>query len=543
MSIQRSLRAQLLSLLGGSILLLIIVSLLCFHYLSRGITSYQTLLNGTLEASQLVDNANLEFKIQVQEWKNVLLRGKNPENLQKYWGQFESQEQKVNAQLNQLREQASAYQNAALVSQVQTLITEHQQLGQAYRAGRDQFLAANADPAVGDKAVKGIDRAASEQMSNLVKQLHQQSVQESELIANETSRTMTLGITILLGSALLITLLSLWLVNHQILNPIKQLITHITRLSQGEFTQTLRLQRQDELGHLVQAANSLRDSLVDTFSQIRHSTDQLDQASSELQHISGKMTDGTQDQFARTDLLATAMHEMSATAQDVAHNAATAAHAADQADQAAKEGEQVMQATINTITHMSQEIENTAGVIQRLDEDSRRISTVLEVIRTIAEQTNLLALNAAIEAARAGEQGRGFAVVADEVRTLAKRTADSTAEINKIIDKVQNGTQDAVQAIASGQQYSEQSVTQVTQAGEMLRHITQAIGEIHNMNQQIATAAEEQTSVAEDISRNLVDIKDIATSNGENAQQTQHTSHQLQSISSELSHAMHRVMA
>lgn len=543
MSIQRSLRAQLLSLLGGSILLLIIVSLLCFHYLSRGITSYQTLLNGTLEASQLVDNANLEFKIQVQEWKNVLLRGKNPENLQKYWGQFESQEQKVKAQLNQLREQASAYQNAALVSQVQTLITEHQQLGQAYRAGRDQFLAANADPAVGDKAVKGIDRAASEQMSNLVKQLHQQSVQESELIANETSRTMTLGITILLGSALLITLLSLWLVNHQILNPIKQLITHITRLSQGEFTQTLRLQRQDELGHLVQAANSLRDSLVDTFSQIRHSTDQLDQASSELQHISGKMTDGTQDQFARTDLLATAMHEMSATAQDVAHNAATAAHAADQADQAAKEGEQVMQATINTITHMSQEIENTAGVIQRLDEDSRRISTVLEVIRTIAEQTNLLALNAAIEAARAGEQGRGFAVVADEVRTLAKRTADSTAEINKIIDKVQNGTQDAVQAIASGQQFSEQSVTQVTQAGEMLRHITQAIGEIHNMNQQIATAAEEQTSVAEDISRNLVDIKDIATSNGENAQQTQHTSHQLQSISSELSHAMHRVMA
>ena len=543
MSIQRSLRAQLLSLLGGSILLLIIVSLLCFHYLSRGITSYQTLLNGPLEASQLVDNANLEFKIQVQEWKNVLLRGKNPENLQKYWGQFESQEQKVKAQLNQLREQASAHQNAALVSQVQTLITEHQQLGQAYRAGRDQFLAANADPAVGDKAVKGIDRAASEQMSNLVKQLHQQSVQESELIANETSRTMTLGITILLGSALLITLLSLWLVNHQILNPIKQLITHITRLSQGEFTQTLRLQRQDELGHLVQAANSLRDSLVDTFSQIKHSTDQLDRASSELQQISGKMADGTQDQFARTDLLATAMHEMSATAQDVAHNAATAAHAADQADQAAKEGEQVMQATINTITHMSQEIENTAGVIQRLDEDSRRISTVLEVIRTIAEQTNLLALNAAIEAARAGEQGRGFAVVADEVRTLAKRTADSTAEINKIIDKVQNGTQDAVQAIASGQQFSEQSVTQVTQAGEMLRHITQAIGEIHNMNQQIATAAEEQTSVAEDISRNLVDIKDIATSNGENAQQTQHTSHQLHTISSELSHAMHRVMA
>jgi len=201
-----------------------------------------------------------------------------------------------------------------------------------------------------------------------------------------------------------------------------------------------------------------------------------------------------------------------------------------------------MQSTITMITRMSGEIENTAGVIQQLDEDSRRISTVLEVIRNIAEQTNLLALNAAIEAARAGEHGRGFAVVADEVRTLAKRTADSTAEINTIITTVQSGTKDAVQAIASSRLLSGDSVEKVTEAGDMLQQITTAISEIHNMTQQIATAAEEQTSVVEDISRNLIEIKDIATDNQDNANVTEETSHQLHTISSELHQTMHKLM-
>ena len=543
MSLQRSLRTQLLTLLAGSTVLLILIALLCFNQLSRGIESYQQLLGGTLGSAHLVNSANLELKTQVQVWKNVLLRGKDPVNQQKYWGQFVSQEQKVNSLLTQLLQRAQHQQNSALANQVEKLITEHERLGKAYRAGHDQFLAANADPLVGDKAVKGVDRAASEQMSELVTQLNKQGEQESKLIAKESSMTMTLGIIILLTCSLLISLFSLWLVNHQILHPIHKLITHITRLSQGEFQQTLSLQRQDELGELALAAERLRDSLANTFAQIKSSTDLLDNASQDLQQISAVMAQGTQDQYSRTDMLATAMHEMSATAQDVAHNAATAAHAANLADHSAKEGEQVMQETIQAITHMSHEIENTAGVIQRLDEDSRRISTVLEVIRTIAEQTNLLALNAAIEAARAGEQGRGFAVVADEVRTLAKRTADSTAEINKIIDKVQSGTANAVQAIATGQEFSTQSVSQVTQAGVMLRNITQAIGDIHNMNQQIATAAEEQTSVAEDISRNLVDIKDIATRNDDNAQMTRQASQQLHHISVELGKVLHHVTA
>lgn len=490
----------------------------------------------------MCNTANLEFKIQVQEWKNVLLRGSKPENLDKYWKQFESHESKVNAQLTALQTLATNQNDPMLVSQIKELLDEHTQLGVAYRKGKDVFLAAGADPTVGDKAVTGIDRGASDKMSALVKLLHEKADKESLLIREHANDAIFLGIATIIASSVLVIVFGIWLINRRIILPIRDVIGYITQLSQGHFERGFQIQRQDELGSLAKAANILRDSLFSTLTQLKQSIDQLDQSSSKLKNTSSIMAGSARDQLGRTDLVATAMHEMSATAQDVANSAATAAVAANQADRAAQEGEQVMQSTITMITRMSGEIENTAGVIQQLNEDSRRISTVLEVIRNIADQTNLLALNAAIEAARAGEHGRGFAVVADEVRTLAKRTADSTAEINTIITTVQSGTKDAVQAIASSRLLSSDSVEKVTEAGDMLQQITKAISEIHNMTQQIATAAEEQTSVVEDISRNLIEIKDIATDNQDNANVTEGTSHQLHTISSELHQTMHKLM-
>ena len=542
MSINRSLRSQLLTLQGASVFLVILIALFCFRYLSHAVTAYSDLMSGTLKSSQMVDTANLEFKIQVQEWKNVLLRGSKPENLDKYWKQFESHESKVNAQLTALQTLATNQNDPMLVSQIKELLDEHTQLGVAYRKGKDVFLAAGADPTVGDKAVTGIDRDASDKMSALVKLLHGKADKESLLIREHANDAIFLGIATIIASSVLVIVFGIWLINRRIILPIRDVIGYITQLSQGHFERGFQIQRQDELGSLAKAANILRDSLFSTLTQLKQSIDQLDQSSSKLKNTSSIMAGSARDQLGRTDLVATAMHEMSATAQDVANSAATAAVAANQADRAAQEGEQVMQSTITMITRMSGEIENTACVIQQLDEDSRRISTVLEVIRNIADQTNLLALNAAIEAARAGEHGRGFAVVADEVRTLAKRTADSTAEINTIITTVQSGTKDAVQAIASSRLLSSDSVEKVTEAGDMLQQITKAISEIHNMTQQIATAAEEQTSVVEDISRNLIEIKDIATDNQDNANVTEGTSHQLHTISSELHQTMHKLM-
>ncbi|CAN7457813.1 methyl-accepting chemotaxis protein [Pseudomonas sp. LjRoot71] len=541
MFLQKSLRAQILALLGGSLALILVTALACFSFLSSGMQAYRGLLEGPLEASALIDVTNLNFKTQVQEWKNVLLRGSDKAQLDKYWSQFEAQERKVQDSLGKLSELAADART--LSGQIDTLRREHQTLGVNYRKGRDAFIAAGGDAAVGDKAVSGIDRNTTQQLEALADQLHKQSLEQASLINVSAERTITYGTLLMLGASVVIALFSLWLINRSLINPIRELIEHIAQLSQGNFGKRVDATRQDELGNLAVAANILRDFLADTFTRLKRSTADLDTASGELNSIATLMAQGTREQFSRTDQVATAMHEMSATAQEVARHAAEAAGAADAADNAARQGETVMQATIKTITDIRSEISNTSEVIRRLESDSGRIGKVLEVIRGIAEQTNLLALNAAIEAARAGEQGRGFAVVADEVRTLAQRTAESTAEIHQIIDTVQTGAVNAVRAIESGQNRSEEGVTQVTEAGTTLQLITRAVEAIRDMNRQIATAAEEQTSVAEDISRNLTEITAIATANQENVQRTESAGRNLHELSGQLNEVTQRLSA
>ncbi len=539
--LQKSLRAQILALLSGSLLAILLIALACFHYLSNGVQSYSQLIAGPLHTSQLIDEANLQFKVQVQEWKNVLLRGKQPADLAKYWSQFEERQRDVQNILGELAGQKGIEAN--LKSRIERLREEHRQLGTAYQKGRDAYVAAGGDPSAGDAAVKGVDRATSEQMSALVAELREQGTAQSALISASAERTVWLGLLVMLASGLLIGLLSLWLVSRNLIEPIRNLIDYVTRLSRGQLAERVVSERSDELGNLAAAANTLRDFLADTFTRLQRSAGDLDSASGELNAIATTMAGGTSEQFNRTDQVATAMNEMSATAQEVARHAADAARAADDADQSAQQGEKVMQTTIHSITQMRGEIANTATVIRRLETDSGRIGKVLEVIRGIAEQTNLLALNAAIEAARAGEAGRGFAVVADEVRNLAQRTAESIIEINQIIQNVQTGAVDAAQAIESGQARSDESVEQVTQAGAMLERITLAVEAIRDMNRQIATAAEEQTSVAEDISRNLTEITAIASTNLDNVQRTESASQNLHGLSGQLNEVTARLSA
>jgi methyl-accepting chemotaxis protein len=243
---------------------------------------------------------------------------------------------------------------------------------------------------------------------------------------------------------------------------------------------------------------------------------------------------GADKQQQETDEVAIAVNEMSASGQEVARNANSAADAAHNADVAADNGRQVVGHTIEAIDSLANEVKEAGAVIDRVEQDSESIGGVLDVIRGIAEQTNLLALNAAIEAARAGEQGRGFAVVADEVRTLASRTQQSTAEIQSMIERLQSGTREAVNVMDQSRQMAENTVGQAAKAGTSLEEINAAVTSIKDLNSQIACSAEEQSSVAEEINQKVTRISDITDQTAAGAQQTSSASNELNQLAETL---------
>ena len=309
-----------------------------------------------------------------------------------------------------------------------------------------------------------------------------------------------------------IGLLVVWFVGYGIARPLKQMVAMLDDIAKGEgdLTRRLTTDRADELGMIALGFNTFLSKLQAMISQVVSSVQKVSDSSEHTADIAIRTNQGVQKQMAEIELVATAVHEMTATAQDVARNATHAAEAANHADRAANQGKQTVQDTADSIAALAQEIGRAVTVVQTLAKDSENINAILVAIRGIAEQTNLLALNAAIEAARAGEQGRGFAVVADEVRNLAQKTQQATEEIQTMIQQLQQGTRDVVKVMEDSQSKTEISVKQASQAAEALQSITQAVSVINDMNTQIASAAEEQSAVAEDINRNVTNIGQVA---------------------------------
>lgn len=249
---------------------------------------------------------------------------------------------------------------------------------------------------------------------------------------------------------------------------------------------------------------------------------------------------GVARQQGEIDQVATAMNQMTSTIQEMAQNSSQAADSAHHAEQETRSGEEVVNATVEAINRMAREVETTAEKLNRLESDAAEIDNILGVIREIAEQTNLLALNAAIEAARAGEHGRGFAVVADEVRRLSQRTDESTVTIRQMIETLQNGSRDAVSAMRSSQEQAAHGVEQARSAGESLGRIREAVGRITEMNTQIATAVEEQSSVSEEINRNVTSIHDVAAETGTVAEHAREASADMERLAGELKSLIRR---
>ncbi|RQM58998.1 methyl-accepting chemotaxis protein [Aeromonas enteropelogenes] len=292
--------------------------------------------------------------------------------------------------------------------------------------------------------------------------------------------------------------------------------------------------RKDEMGSLAHSLNEVIRHFRGLIAQINDMAEQLARESARLAHIGVESRQRFAQQQAETDQTATAMNQMSSTVAEVANSSNNAADAARHADDSARHGHKTVEEAIHRMSGLSSQIQNTAAMITQLADDSRDIGSVMDAIRGIAEQTNLLALNAAIEAARAGDQGRGFAVVADEVRTLAQRTQRSTEEIGKTIIKLQQGANQAASSMEQGLEQVEESNRTVLACGQALGDIVSSVNVINEMNTQIATAAEEQSKVAEEITRNVVNIAHISTESTEAATQINQSCHELEQLSNDL---------
>ena len=278
------------------------------------------------------------------------------------------------------------------------------------------------------------------------------------------------------------------------------------KMAEGDMTVHVDVQSRDEMGDLSVEFNKMAENVHKLIQGVRETAQEVTLQSSRVETIASRSSEEVSKQLIQTEQVATAMNEMTATVQEVARNSVSASEAASLAHKEADEGKKLVVSTLGSIDQLSNEINKSVDVINRLVEDSSNISQVLDVIKGIAEQTNLLALNAAIEAARAGEHGRGFAVVADEVRTLAKKTQESTTEIESMITRLQSGVDNAVSTMGASREMAGNTVEESNKVGEALNHIVSAVNQIMDMNQQIATAVEEQSNVANEIDRNIVSI-------------------------------------
>ncbi|QXI26293.1 methyl-accepting chemotaxis protein [Pseudomonas vanderleydeniana] len=340
--------------------------------------------------------------------------------------------------------------------------------------------------------------------------------------------------------AFILGIVAAWVITRQVVTPLQYVLLNVDRIAKGDLGVDFDVSRGDELGDLQRRLNHMIVNLRELIGGIRAGIIQLSSSAEELSAITEQTSAGVNSQKVETDHVATAMNQMAASVQDVARNAVEASMAAAEADRQALEGDNVVAEAAAQIERLAIEVNNSTVAMCNLREESEKIGGVLDVIKSVSQQTNLLALNAAIEAARAGEAGRGFAVVADEVRSLAQRTQQSTEEIQKLISSLQEGTREVSEVMDVSRALTDSSVELTRRAGKALESITQTVSTIQLMNQQIASASDQQTVVAEEINRSILNVRDISEQTASASDETAASSVDLARLGHELDRLVNR---
>ena len=491
------------------------------------IAQYQKTLNPMVHDAYKLKNAI----IQVQQWLTDISATRGRDGLNDGFDQAQTNAELVTTLLKDMIKLDSLHKSEYIKMQ--------QVFDQYYAAGKTMAQAYITDGPSGGNKIMGNFDSAAEAMGNsidsLISRIDKQNEEELNSVV-QSSRNITFFATAS-SIILVVGLLVLFnLIRFRILKPICLISEAINDIAHGDgdLTQRLTVNSKDELGELAIGFNLFTEKLQKMMRKISEASEPLDKSSHELTNITKISNEGIQKQQNQTTQAATAVTEMASTVQEVARSAANAAEAVQKADGSAKQARDIVNVNAGSINDLTNEINESAQIVQNLAEESLNISSVLNVIKEIAEQTNLLALNAAIEAARAGEQGRGFAVVADEVRNLASRTQVSTQEIELMTEKLQKHAKSAVKAMTSSQEKSAASTKRSDDVAESLSEIADEISRITEMNLQIASASEEQSVVAEEINKNIVEISQVTSETVKNSETVVNTSQQLAILSGDI---------
>ncbi|AVU75103.1 methyl-accepting chemotaxis protein [Pseudomonas rhizophila] len=466
-----------------------------------------------LEQYQAITEAKQAFMLARYEVRGYTANS-NPENERKAVAQLDA----ALASLQPLNAYFASTRQGEL-RQLEAALTQ-------YRSSVQAFTLAIAEAAQARKEMT--DQGTT--IVSLSEQLYQIQLDRRDAESAQ-ARTLQLVSTLL---ALLVGIIAAVIITRQITRPLRETLAVVDRIASGDLSHNLIVTRRDELGVLQQGIARMGVTLRDLISGIRDGVTQIASAAEQLSAVTEQTSAGVNSQKVETDQVATAMHEMTATVQEVARNAEEASQAAAAADGEARAGDQVVNEAIAQIERLASEVERSTDAMTVLQQESDKIGSVMDVIKAVAEQTNLLALNAAIEAARAGEAGRGFAVVADEVRGLAQRTQKSTEEIEGLVAGLQNGTQQVAAVMNNSRSLTDSSVALTRKAGVSLENITRTVSNIQSMNQQIAAAAEEQSAVAEEISRSIINVRDVSEQTAAASEETAASSVELARLGNQL---------
>ncbi len=522
------------ALIGG---LMLVLGVFALNQMSKIRGAGENIVESSVPSIKALDEfTQLTLRLRVLSYR--LLTNREPDVQQKTIELFEQRNQQIRAAQTEYEKFISSPDERAAYDQYVQLLGQYRQLEDRMKSlSRNNQVEElrtllNTDLLNNSEAVNAV-------LNRLMLINNQQAVDLNQQATDQYSSAFNLVVTLLVIATAL-TLLFAWLLTNSITKPIANALSAAEEIAEGNLTRPIHVDGDDEAGRLLLAMSKMQEKLRDTLQRISGSATQLASAAEELNSVTDESARGLTQQNNEIEQAATAVNEMTSAVEEVARNAVSTSEASKNATTSAGDGRDLVQETVSAIERMSADVQSTATLIGDLANESRDIGKVLDVIRGLADQTNLLALNAAIEAARAGEAGRGFAVVADEVRALAHRTQQSTSEIERMIGSIQSGTEHAVNSMRNSTERAESTLNIARGAGLSLDTINSAIVEINERNLVIASAAEEQAQVAREVDRNLVNIRDLSVQSATGANQTSAASNELSRLALDLNNMVGR---